>query len=211
MIVGQEKPSLSDIAHYGVKGMHWGVIRDSAKNKTQAVVAKIDKKKAKKVAIVAGSVLLTAAVVAGSIYVSKNLNGSVGAAKLAALPKNQSTAKDFATNLLKEPTDVIHATRGKNQGFQFRKNGGLSDPFVEWSKNDSGHGAGPSFLRYGDKGEKVIGTYLDPLGRKDRAGRVIPHSVILPKHLADNVHNADDLIRVSWPLIKDDFDKFYDS
>lgn len=35
MIIGAEKPSLDELAHFGVKGMKWGVIRDDMKRNHQ--------------------------------------------------------------------------------------------------------------------------------------------------------------------------------
>jgi hypothetical protein len=159
---------------------------------------------------------MAAAVVAGTAYIAREMRKK-GDTELFS--KNSRDAEVFTQKgesfvdklFSAEPTDIIHATRSRTKGFQFRAKGGLSDPFMEWSKNDDGSSMGPAFLRYGDRNEKVVGTFLDPLGRKDQAGRVIPHTVILPEHLSKNVHNADDLFNKAWDLIKDDFDKFYDA
>lgn len=198
------------LVHYGVKGMRWGVIREkagSARTRATAAIRGIDKKKA---AVVAGSVLTAAAVAAGAAYMAK---------QRSELPKllddlndhTVDTGDQFVQKVMAQPTGIIHATRGKNRGFSFRQSGGLIDPLPELTIHDDGNSAPPSFSRYGDRNEKVFGFFLDPEGRKDRAGRVIPHTVILPEHLSAGVHNAEDLQRVAWPLIKDDFDKFYDS
>lgn len=47
MIVGQDKPSLSELAHYGVKGMHWGITtnRGNAATKAEATAARRNLKK----------------------------------------------------------------------------------------------------------------------------------------------------------------------
>jgi hypothetical protein len=212
MIVGQEKPSLDDLIHFGVKGMRWGVIRDKTSDASSRIknkVSSLDKKKLKKAAIITGSVLAAAAITAGTIYATKQLRGPPGGLNVSDI--SGTTGEAFVKKVFQEPTDIIHATRARTKGFEFRKKGGLPDAFVEWQKNDDGSSLGAAFKRYGDRSEKVVGTFLDPLGRKDQAGRVIPHTVILPEHLAKGVHNADDLFNKAWPLIKDDFEKFYDS
>ena len=48
------------------------------------------------------------------------------------------------------------------------------------------------------------------LGRKDRSGRVIPHTIILPKSMSADVNSVDDLMKKAWPLLKDDFASFYE-
>ncbi len=78
----------------------------------------------------------------------------------------------------------IWATRGWDWGFRFPHDGGFPDPLVEYD---------PVFARLGHEPEdwvrveeKVGLRFLDPLGRHDRSGRIIPHEfVIFPPEAAD--------------------------
>lgn len=194
------------IEHFGVKGMRWGVRKE---NKSSSSTTKIKEEKPnrnKKAAIILGSVAASAAIAAGAIYVKKRMNVSV-----KETAKASETAKTFSKALADEPVGILHSSRGHGRGYAFLQGGGLKNPTKEaieagLDKADVGF-----FKRYGSNGEKVAARFADPLGRKDRAGRAIGHDVILPKSMAKDVHNIDDVEKVAWPKIKPLFDAFYKS
>jgi hypothetical protein len=47
--------------------------------------------------------------------------------------------------------------------------------------------------------------FPDPEGRKDRAGRVIPHDFVLFVPEAEEIHSVEDGIRLIWPLVSEEF------
>jgi hypothetical protein len=51
---------------------------------------------------------------------------------------------------------------------------------------------------------------LDPEGRTDRSGRIIPHDFVLFGALASGVQTVDDGIREVWPLVADEFAHIWD-
>lgn len=189
------------LEHHGIKGQKWGI-----RNKKNPSDEKKPWSNKKRATVILGSAAAVAAITVGAVYVKKHFGVSV-----KDLPKSPKAAK-FVEELVKEPTDVIHATRGKHSGFGFLRRGGINNPVGELEKALGGQErSAPYFKRYGDNLEKVVGVFNDPHGRKDFAGRTIPHEVILPKHLSEGVHNVDDLQAKAWPLIKNTFNALHDS
>lgn len=201
-------PSLEDIIflqHFGVKGMQWGV-RKTTDSKVDSEEPKKTMSKQKKMAIVLGSAVVAASIAAGGLYVKKRLNGSV-----KNLPKPTKTVKKFTDSLANEPMHIVHSSRGRNRGYTFLRDGGVKDPeglFAGLGSAESGPGF---FKRFGKDNENVVARFLDPEGRKDFSGRPIGHDVILPRSMAKDVHNADDVAKVAWPHIKDLFAAYYRS
>ena len=218
------------LAHYGKKGMKWGVRKESASaplsgslNGTVAGSGRpypqaapagdvadqkaARKAKAKKIAIGVGIL----AAVAGTAYVAHQVNQN-GGRQVKDLPKTKPSVKKKTESIMTEPTDVIYSTRNKNQGFSFRRDGNLPDPLNEYDQAFGGNQDTDAFFRrYGKDNEKVAARFLDPEGRKDAAGRVIPHEVIVPKSMASGINNLDDVRSKIWPSLKDEYARGYDT
>jgi len=104
---------------------------------------------------------------------------------------------------------LIWATRGWNWGFRFLRDGGFDDPLrvydvafadVEETSEAWHRIAGSSELR-----GMVALRLPDPLGRQDRAGRLIPHDFVVLPPLADEVDSVEAGLRLVWPLVADQF------
>lgn len=103
---------------------------------------------------------------------------------------------------------LIWATRGRTWGFRFLNDGGFPDPLPVYDE---------IFANIGDdtevwyrSGETVALRILDPLGRKDLAGRVIPHEFVIFPPLAEEINSVEDgRIRV-WPKVADDFSRVWE-
>jgi hypothetical protein len=188
------------LEHHGIKGQKWGI-----RNKKKSSEEKHPWSKKKKTTVILGSAVAVAAITAGAIYAKKHYGVPV-----SGLPKSLEGAK-FTEAMVKEPTDIIHATRGKHRGFGILRHGGINNPVAEMDKAFGGNESAGYFKRYGDHLEKVAGSFPDPQGRKDFAGRTIPHVVILPKGMSEGVNNIDDLQKKAWPLIKDTFNALHGS
>jgi len=188
------------LMHYGVKGMKWGRRKERPEGETRFTPEQ--KAKFKKAAVIIGTAAVVGAVAVGTAYVAKNSGSKVP----------QNIDKESSEKLVKETLDsLLHATRAKNKGFSMYEKGGLKDPLIEYTEA-FGYDTPERhvFKRYGDNNEKVAARFPDPLGRKDHAGRVIPHEVILPESLAKNVTNLDEAIAKVWPMIKDNVEAKYD-
>ncbi len=191
------------LAHYGKKGMKWGVRNDRKTKVTTKSVKneELDKSakraQAKKVAIGVG--VLTAA--AGGAFVVHKLNQS------GHIPLNtiKQTAKEASVvkKILEEPTQILHASRGKNKGFQFYKNGGIPDPLSVYEQAfGKDNGLSEQFKWVG---KTIAASFPDPQGRKDFSGRVIPHQIIIPQTMTAGINNLDDVKEKIWPLLQDTY------
>ena len=202
------------LAHYGVKGMKWG--QRKARDKTSASTSSdVDSKtaktsarreKAKKVAI--GTGLLIAA--AGTAYVGYTLhkNGSLPTSKL---PQTKPEVKKKVESIMTEPSDLIFATRTRGQGISFVRKGNLPDPLLEYDRGfGSDSGEKNVFRRYGDNNEKIAVSFDDPDGRKDHAGRVIPHEVIIPKSMSAGINTHAEAVAKAWSILGPKYSEDYD-
>lgn len=191
------------LAHFGVKGMRWGKRKtESSSEKTPRTNAQ-KKEIAKNVAIGTG-VLIAAA---GAAYLGHKLNQN-GSVKMSDI-KVSSESKKKVNDMFKEPTTVIHASRGRNQGFKFYKDGQIPDPMVEWQKGFGGlEESRTVFNKYDGK---IAARFMDPDGRTDRAGRLIPHDIIVPKSMSDGVNSIDDVLKTIWPKVKDHYSDNYEN
>lgn len=52
--------------------------------------------------------------------------------------------------------------------------------------------------------------FPDPLGRKDAAGRVIPHEFVMFRPLTDEIQSIEDGLQLVWPLVADEFGRVWD-
>lgn len=102
----------------------------------------------------------------------------------------------------------IWATRGLTWGFRFLRRGGLEDPLPQYSAAFTGlEGVRQICSRVGDV---TVLRFEDPLGRKDRAGRVIPHDFVLFGERAIEVDSLDVGIELVWPLVEDAYARDYE-
>lgn len=86
----------------------------------------------------------------------------------------------------------IWATRGKDWGFKFLRDGGLSDPLPIYEAAFEGTDPTLSTLRFDD-----------PEGRTDRAGRVIEHDFVFFD--APAIHCKEKV----WSLVANEYARMY--
>jgi len=105
--------------------------------------------------------------------------------------------------------NFIWATRGRTWGFRFLRDGGLADPLPTYDAAFAGIDAGPSaFQRVGTA---VAVRFPDPSGRRDSAGRPIPHELVVFPPLSNQVSTVDEALSVVWPLVAEEYDTIWDS
>lgn len=104
---------------------------------------------------------------------------------------------------------LIWATRGRSWGFRFLLNGGQSDPLLDYERSFADLEDEPTTWRR--VAGKVALRLPDPLGRKDAAGRVIPHEFVVAGDLADEIGSIEDGLHRIWPLVADAYARVWDA
>lgn len=104
---------------------------------------------------------------------------------------------------------IIWATRGKNWGFRFLRDGGLSADVLT-TYEEAFAGAGNSLLEFHITAESVAIRFPDPLNRKDRAGRVIPHEFVLTGTDTDGIISLDQAKSLVWPKFADEYAEIWE-
>jgi len=108
----------------------------------------------------------------------------------------------------------IWATRGREWGFRFLRDGGFGDPLRVYDVAFSGVDGAPEAWRRvagtRELPEMVALRFPDPLGRKDRAGRVIPHFFVVLPPLAEDVESVEDGRRLVWPIVAAQFERSWE-
>jgi hypothetical protein len=104
---------------------------------------------------------------------------------------------------------LIWATRGLTWGFRFLDDGGFPDPLVVYDRFFKGVGDQPEVWRAETAGEPIALRFPDPLGRRDDAGRVIPHEFVVfrPDVEIDSFEECRDRV---WDQVKDRFEGLWD-
>lgn len=105
---------------------------------------------------------------------------------------------------------LIWATRGRSWGFQFLLRGGLDDPLATYERAFTGVGDASEVWQRLDA--TVALRFADPRGRRDAAGRVIPHDfvIIWPRPWPDGINSVEDGARLIWPLVADEFARVWE-
>ncbi|MDJ1370324.1 hypothetical protein [Gulosibacter molinativorax] len=103
----------------------------------------------------------------------------------------------------------IWVTRGRTWGFRFLRNGEFADPLPEYERAFSGVGSDAEVCRR--VGECVALRFPDPEGRKDRAGRVIPHEFVLMGTFASGTRTVSEGRQRVWPLVADEYERIWKS
>lgn len=104
---------------------------------------------------------------------------------------------------------LIWATRGRHWGFRFLQRGGFDDPLPEYESAFAGFEDSPEVCA--KVGDRVALRFPDPQGRKDLAGRVIPHDFVVYPPLAEQVNSIADGIELVWmlPEVNEAFDEVW--
>ena len=103
---------------------------------------------------------------------------------------------------------LIWATRGRSWGFRFLESGGHADPLPAYEAAFAGDDGPRTCHRAGDT---VAVRFPDPQGRRDAAGRVIPHEFVVTGELAARVQTVDDAIAIVWPRVEARYADIWDT
>lgn len=104
---------------------------------------------------------------------------------------------------------LVWATRGRSWGFRFLLNGGLSDPLSEYERVFGNVKDQPTTLRR--VAGRVAFRLPDPLGRRDAAGRVIPHEFIVLGETLVEIESVEDGRDKVWALVAAAYERVWDA
>ena len=104
--------------------------------------------------------------------------------------------------------NILRATRGKSWGFRFLRTAGLASPLTVYERAFAGtEGSSETFLTHA--GSLAV-RFPDPDGRRDRAGRIIPHEfVVLPPDHA-NMNDVDSARMALWNEVGEQYATIWD-
>ena len=104
--------------------------------------------------------------------------------------------------------NFIWVTRGRAWGFRFLRDGGITDPLPVYERAFSNiRNERQGF----DKRNDVIALrFADPEGRKDEAGRIIPHDFVIFDSIDSDLGSFEDGVVSVWPLVKEEFGEIWD-
>ena len=105
------------------------------------------------------------------------------------------------------PTRLIWATRGRSWGFRFLLDADLADPLSAYE--DAFAGIAEAATGYACEGGHVALRFPDPDGRRDTAGRIIPHEFVVFGELATTIQSAEAGVRQVWPIVEDAFARIW--
>jgi hypothetical protein len=115
----------------------------------------------------------------------------------------------MSTRASAESAPFLWATRGRTWGFRFLRKGGIDDPLGLYEDTFSPVGDQPEgWCRVG---ANVALRFPDPDGRRDVAGRVIPHDFVLLGSWADEINSLDDGRQRIWGQVADEYERVWDS
>lgn len=198
------------LAHFGVKGMKWGVRKDKITGEERPLTPEERASRNKKIAIGIG--VLTVA--AGLAYTGYAMNNR-GSLPVSSVKNSDvvNAGKKKVEKTLQEPTDIIHLARGKNVGLTFQRKGNtpdFADVFHKLGMNADG--LPREFVRKVEDGSgTILARMADPLSRRDFAGRLIQHDIVIPKSMASGIETLDDVRTKIYPKLKDTYDAFYEA
>ena len=97
----------------------------------------------------------------------------------------------------------IWATRGKTWGFRFLADAGLADPLPVYEQAFAGAGSASELCK--QLPQYTVLRFPDPLGRKDSAGRVIPHEFVLFADAAAQVSSVELGLELVWTEVSEQY------
>lgn len=107
------------------------------------------------------------------------------------------------------PEGLIWATRGRSWGFRFLLDGGLADPLFTYERAFADFPEEPDLWRK-LSGRAAALRFLDPDGRRDLAGRPIPHDFVLLRWRAQPLTSFESAREAVWNTVADAYARVWD-
>lgn len=107
------------------------------------------------------------------------------------------------------PEELIWATRGQSWGFRFLLDGGLTDPLSTYEEAFADYPEEPELWRTLSSRAAAL-RFLDPGGRRDLAGRPIPHDFVLLRWQAKRLGSFESAREAVWRVVEDAYARVWD-
>lgn len=102
-----------------------------------------------------------------------------------------------------EPGSYIWATRGREWGFRFLRDGGYADPLPVYETAFDGVAEQRTVIRR--VGDVLVIRFLDPEGREDHARRPISHDFVVRATASSPLPDMTVAARVAWESVADEY------
>lgn len=103
----------------------------------------------------------------------------------------------------------LWATRGRDWGFRFLRDGGFEDPLPHYEAAFSQMDSELEALRR--TGEGVALRFPDPGSRTDSAGRVISHDFVVYGSKALDITSVEDGLQKIWTTVAEEYARIWDA
>lgn len=197
------------LAHFGVKGMKWGVRKERSTQSGDRKKLSLKDPRVKRAAIVGASVT---AIVA-TAFIASHFSDTKMDPDLIA--KGAAKAKE----IFDEPTDIIYLTK-PHRGAGVTKNG-IETTSLRFVSEGQTKDYFQIFDRAGLNSDEFkpgefkkmpngdVATILsDMFGRVDAAGRDIPHAVLIPASKATGLDSIEDVVDKFGPELEKRYQDF---
>lgn len=104
--------------------------------------------------------------------------------------------------------NFIWATRGRTWGFRFLRTGDLPDPLDVYEAAFAG--MEDTIDAFRTRGAALAVRFADPEGRRDRAGRVIPHEFVILAPDAARFDTAEEARAALWDVVAEEYASLWD-
>lgn len=106
-----------------------------------------------------------------------------------------------------EPGSYIWATRGREWGFRFLRDGGYTDPLPVYEAAFEGIAEQRSATR--QVGNLLALRFPDPDGRQDHARRLISHDFVIRATSSTPLPSMTNAVRTAWESVADEYDRIW--
>lgn len=111
--------------------------------------------------------------------------------------------------MILQPGSYIWATRGREWGFRFLRDGGYPDPLTAYEAAFDGIAHQRSLVR--QVGDVIAIRLPDPEGRKDHARRLISHDFVIRETASTALPDVTIAARAAWGSVADEYDDIWDA
>lgn len=104
---------------------------------------------------------------------------------------------------------IVWATRGNTWGFRFLRDGGHRKILETYNRAFSNVSDDQEVFH--QNVDSIAARIADPLNRKDRSGRTIPHEFVLMGEDMHGIKSIDDVKTMIWPCFSTEYQEIWNA